>query len=44
MFWYRKAAEQGDATAQRELGVMYDDGQGVEQDDKQAAILVSQGR
>ena len=30
--WYRKAAEQGDAVAQVNLGVMYRDGQGVPQD------------
>ena len=30
--WYRKAAEQGDADAQYNLGVMYDAGQGVPQD------------
>lgn len=33
---YRKAAEQGDATAQYNLGVMYDNGRGVAQDYKQA--------
>ena len=30
--WYRKAAEQGDADAQYNLGVMYAKGQGVPQD------------
>jgi len=30
--WYRKAAEQGDATAQYNLGVMYDNGRGVPKD------------
>ena len=30
--WYRKAAEQGDASAQLNLGVMYHEGQGVPQD------------
>ncbi len=30
--WYRKAAEQGDAGAQFNLGVMYGGGQGVPQD------------
>jgi TPR repeat protein len=30
--WYRKAADQGDATAQYNLGVMYGTGQGVTQD------------
>jgi alpha/beta superfamily hydrolase len=34
--WYRKAAEQGDAFAQTNLGVMYSDGQGVPQDYQQA--------
>jgi TPR repeat protein len=31
--WYRRAAEQGDASAQNNLGVMYANGQGVRQDD-----------
>ena len=31
--WYRKAAEQGCATAQCNLGVMYENGRGVEEDD-----------
>ena len=30
--WYRKAAEQGHATAQYNLGAMYGKGQGVTQD------------
>jgi len=30
--WYRKAAEQGHADAQYNLGVMYENGQGVRQD------------
>ncbi|HDR2334007.1 TPA: SAM-dependent methyltransferase, partial [Enterobacter kobei] len=34
---YRKAAEQGDAGAQCNLGLMYANGQGVVQDDQQAA-------
>jgi hypothetical protein len=29
--WYQKAADQGDAKAQNNLGVMYANGQGVEQ-------------
>jgi TPR repeat protein len=29
--WFRKAAEQGDAQAQYNLGLMYDKGQGVPQ-------------
>jgi hypothetical protein len=32
MRWYRLAAEQGDADAQGNLGVMYDTGTGVPQD------------
>lgn len=35
--WYRSAAEQGDASAQNNLGVMYANGLGVAQDDRQAA-------
>ncbi len=34
--WFRKAAEQGDAAAQRALGVCYDNGYGVEQSDSEA--------
>jgi hypothetical protein len=34
--WYTKAAEQGDATAQFNLGVMYVNGQGVKKDYKEA--------
>ena len=34
--WYRKAAEQGHADAQNNLGFMYYTGQGVEQDYKKA--------
>jgi uncharacterized protein len=30
--WFRKAAEQGDGGAQVNLGVMYDEGQGVPQE------------
>jgi uncharacterized protein len=36
MFWYRKAAEQGEAAAQFSLGQMYSDGHGVPQDYVQA--------
>ena len=36
MAWFRKAAEQGEAIAQYNLGVMYNTGRGVAQDDKQA--------
>lgn len=34
--WYRKAAKQGEATAQNNLGVMYECGEGVVQDNQQA--------
>ena len=34
--WYQKSANQGYATAQYNLGVMYRDGQGVRQDYQQA--------
>ena len=34
--WYRKAAEQGDVTAQGTLGVLYSMGQGVPQSDVEA--------
>lgn len=34
--WYRLAAQQGDATAQFNLGVMYRRGVGAPQDDRQA--------
>ena len=34
--WYRKAAKQGDANAQNNLGVIYDNGQGVPQEHVQA--------
>jgi TPR repeat protein len=37
-FWYRKAAEQGDADAQNSLGYLYSEGQGVPQDYAQAAL------
>ena len=36
MKWFRKAAEQGYAKAQGHLGVMYQGGQGVKQDDVEA--------
>ena len=35
--WYRKAAEQGDASAQSQLGVMYAFGLGVPQNENEAA-------
>ena len=34
--WYRKAADQGDAIAQFNLGWMYDEGRGVSKDDAEA--------
>ncbi len=34
--WYRRAAEQGDARAQNNLGIMYDECRGVPQDDAEA--------
>ena len=34
--WYRKAAEQGHAQAQDNLGEAYEEGLGVHQDDAQA--------
>ena len=34
--WYRKAADQGDANAQTNLGYLYANGQGVAQDFAQA--------
>ena len=34
--WFRKAADQGEATAQYDLGVLYAEGQGVSQDYVQA--------
>ena len=37
MKWYLKAAEQGDADAQRQIGYMYYKGEGVEQNYKEAA-------
>ena len=36
MEWYRKSAEQGDATAQYYLGYMYENGRGVSQDNAKA--------
>ena len=34
--WYRKAAEQGDTQAQRNLGIMYSSGSGVVKDEAEA--------
>ena len=36
--WFTKAAEQGDAGAQFNLGNMYGKGEGVSQDTKQAIV------
>ena len=36
MKWYRLAAEQGNAYAQNNLGVMFQQGQGITQNDKTA--------
>ncbi|POY46151.1 tetratricopeptide repeat protein, partial [Avibacterium paragallinarum] len=36
--WYQKAAEQGDASAQNNLGIMYRLGKGVKQDDNLAKM------
>ena len=36
VYWYRRAAEQGNAEAQFNLGAMYLQGQGVPQDDNMA--------
>ena len=35
-YWYKKCAEQGDAMAQYNLGIMYDNGEGTLTDKKQA--------
>jgi TPR repeat protein len=40
--WYRVAAEQGDASAQNNLGVMYANGQGLGQDDVAAVFWYTQ--
>ena len=36
--WYRLAAEHGEASAQSNLGAMYDTGEGVPEDDVEAAV------
>ncbi len=38
MTWYRKAAEQGHAAAQNNLGECYAEGVGVEKDPAQAVV------
>jgi TPR repeat protein len=35
--WYREAAERGDRSGQRMMGVMYSAGRGVPKDDQEAA-------
>jgi len=42
--WYRKAADQGDAKAQVDLGYLYNHGSGVPEDLGEAAPLVPEGR
>jgi uncharacterized protein len=39
--WYRKAAEQGNAPAQSNLGFMYENGHGVAQDFVQALMWLT---
>ena len=41
VYWYRKAAEQGFASAQSNLGVMYANGHGVPQDYVMAHMLLN---
>ena len=41
--WFRKAAEQGNASAQSNLGVMYAEGRGVPQDDAEAVKWYRRG-
>ena len=43
MKWYRKAADQGEAAAQHNLGSMYDNGQGVPQDYIEAYVWYNLG-
>ena len=40
VYWYRKSAEQGDAIGQRNLGVMYYLGIGVDEDRAEALRLM----
>ena len=42
--WLRKAAEQGDADAQFNLGSLYDEGQGAMYDEGRAAATARAGR
>ena len=41
--WWRKAADQGDAGAQFNLGFLYAEGRGVPQDDAAGDVVVPQG-
>lgn len=36
LYWYRKAAEQGDAESQFKCGMMYNNGEGTEKDQQEA--------
>ena len=38
MAWYRKSAEQGNATAQNNIGMLYLNGKGVNKDHDQAKL------
>ncbi|KAI8142152.1 hypothetical protein BJV82DRAFT_517070 [Fennellomyces sp. T-0311] len=40
VYWYKKAADLGDASAQRELGMLYDQGLGVKQNYERAFQLM----
>ena len=42
--WYRKAAEQGNASAQFNLGIKYANGEGVPEDDSEAVKWYRRGR
>ena len=43
MKWYRLAAEQGDAFGQSHLGIMYNNGQGILQDNVIAHVWLNIG-
>ncbi len=38
MTWYRKAADQGNADAQNNIGTLYRNGQGVKQNNAEAKV------
>ena len=42
--WYTKAAQQGHAFAQNDLGMMYENGEGVEKDYGEAGQMVHKSR